>query len=636
MDQTVDTTDVVRTATDKASGEKLRDRGGLAVVSLIWVAAAFVGGLFVVDAIGALETEPDECYAYAYGSGPGGNGCNPLLDDGYFEVSQTDGLADRQLVTIRGFLFDPYMRVGIAQCSGVAFTIPADPSGAAACDLTGAGLGYTNGAGEFELTMRVRRFITTTAGGAIDCAQAGSTCVLAGGVLRADQVSTSEAAYAAITFDPDLPPIPPPILEVEVEEIDATHAVLTIECANVEYLSISVNLQQERRGLFGSASGYIDEQSPEISCLDGPTEAVVDLRSGSRRIGRGDVTYYVSAYGSDNFESVRVFLDGEFRLRRTPPVVYRTENSPGDTLEILDAEIVGRGEDQRVRVRLLCEQGADYSSINVNISQWSGLDQISGSGGAALPECPGEIEVDVPFVPYNGRLQTGNAQLDVYVYQEGTTLGGGYFFEQAQFADRVRLRGRYAAEMQTVESNPESRITIDEVTRDGISGTVECDEPVMVEIQAQAQQYQGRILRRSSAYSWNSEPFGELECDGELAFDLEWNARLQRGTTGVSLYANGYQITDTPVFPTTTTGPPTTVPDGAPVPVAAPSPTVVPTTFAAEAALGAAPAAGAGAPVPADPAEADEFPARSGDTADGGYYSFVWSDSQGETVRVQR
>lgn len=606
MDHTVDTI-----------SDKTRDRGGLAVVSLIWVAAAFVGGLFVVDAIGALETDADDCSAYSYSSGPGGYGCDPTASDAEITVSATDGLADRQLVTVTGVRYDAWTQVGLVQCAGEEFLDPAVQRGVDDCDLSTVRIVYTNGSGGFSTSTRLSRVINTNNGGEVDCALPDAYCLLAAGAVGADLMSTTEADFTFISFDPELPPVPAPTIDVEVLEISATNAVVSIECSALNFLSVDINLQQEQRGRYGSAYGYFYPENNDFSCDDGPLEYEIELMPSNRRIGRGDVMYYVSAYGDDGFESVFASVEGEFRQRRTPRIEYRTENVPGETVEILDAEIVGRGEDSRVRVRVACEHVVSYGSLSINLSQWAGLDRIDAYGEVQLEGCPGEIEVEVPIRPYNGRLQTGTAQLDVRVYARGSTeLGGGFYSDRASSAEEVRLRGRISAPLAQQEPNPDSRITIDRVTRDGVSGTISCDEPVMVDVQGRSRQYQGRLIREQYAYDEND--FGQVECDGEIAFDLEWNERLSRGDVNVTIYANGYAFTDTSPFPTTTTAP---TANGAPVPVAS-------TGFSTTSERGVGIADGAQPPTAG-------LPIQDGAVADGGYYNYIWGDSQSVTVRVR-
>ncbi|MEQ8841599.1 MAG: hypothetical protein RIB98_11505 [Acidimicrobiales bacterium] len=529
--------------------------GSKAVVGLLWVAMLLLGGLFVVDAIGALETEPDECYAYAYGGGPGGYGCNPLLGDAYFEVDRTDDLVDRQIVHIDGFLFEANRSFGIVQCSGVAFSLPDTPSGVDACDLSTVAFGSTDGTGSLSTDLRVRRIITTPDAGEVDCAEPDAACVIAGGVLGADGMSTTEAAYASITFDPDAPPVPPPTLTIDVVEIGADTATLLVDCTNAVDLSIDVQLQQEIDGLYGSAYGYVSFYQESPPCSDGPTEFEVTLEPGSRRIGRGDVTYYVFGYTSDGFESVSTIEEGEFRVRRTPVPTYIDANEPGSDLRIEVLGITGYGRSQKVRVALTCDRPItaddppEYASLAVQVTQWAGLDSIYGYGDIEITECDGRTVMSVPLRAANGRLHTGNAQLHVSANVQAYDGDiGEYYYDQAGAAEKIRLRGWLWAPLQDVDRNPDSRITFDTVTRAGIRGTVECEEPVTVDLQLSAQQYDRRVIRDTYAYLYE-------ECDGTLEFDVEWDRPLSWGIAGVSAYANGYTIDDDwepPTYPTVT------------------------------------------------------------------------------------
>ena len=51
-----------------------------------------------------------------------------------------------------------------------------------------------------------------------------------------------------------------------------------------------------------------------------------------------------------------------------------------------------------------------------------------------------------------------------------------------------------------------------------MSGTIECDEPVMLQVDASARQYDGRALR----YTYTDGGIGVVECDGETDFSLGW------------------------------------------------------------------------------------------------------------------
>ena len=602
----------------ESAGEMVSDEhesGHMAMVGLLWVAVLLLGGLFVVDAIGALETEPDECYAYAYGSGPGGYGCNPLLGDAYFEVDQTDDLVDRQTVHINGFLFDPNRQFGIVQCSGVSFVLEDTPSGITACDLSTVVLGSTDANGSLSIDMRVRRIITTPDAGEVDCGQPEAACVIAGGVLGTDGMSTTEAAFASITFDPDVPPVPAPTVSVEVGEIAADSATLIVDCPNAINLSIDVQVQQEIDGLYGYAYGYLsDYYSTPPPCADGPVEFEVTLESGSsRRLGRGAATYEVYVYASDGFEGATATAEGEFRLRRTPQPTYIESNDPGNDLELELLGITGRGEDQAVRLAVTCDRPVTdtdditgYRSVSVQVGQWAGLDQVRGYGSVELDECDGRTTVSVPIIAYNGRLQSGDAQLEASAYiQFYDPETDFYYSDSAHLADKIRLRGVLAAELQEIAEQPDSRITIDSVTRNGVAGTIACDEPVNVDLQLSAQQYQGRIIR--SVYAYGGD-FDDNVCDGTLEFDVEWNTPLSQGTTAVTAYASAYTVNDDyepPTYPTTPPYP------------TAPAETTTTT-------LG---------PQQDQPALATTVDAEA--VAEG-HIIYAWFDQQGTTVRVRR
>ncbi|MEM7143335.1 MAG: hypothetical protein AAF548_20130, partial [Actinomycetota bacterium] len=143
-------------------------------------------------------------------------------------------------------------------------------------------------------------------------------------------------------------------------------------------------------------------------------------------------------------------------------------------------------------VAVSCATPSTYLNVSVNISQWAWLDRIYAYGYQRIDDCTGRNVLEFPIEPSNGRLSGWTAQLSVSAYGYSFDENGDYTYDRAEVAEPIRLRGSVAAELPEYEENPDSRITIDRVSQTGVSGTIECDEPVTVSLNANASQYQWR------------------------------------------------------------------------------------------------------------------------------------------------
>ncbi|MEM8707255.1 MAG: neocarzinostatin apoprotein domain-containing protein [Actinomycetota bacterium] len=108
-----------------------------------------------------------------------------------------DGLIDGQVVELYAEGFAPATSVAMVQCVGIDGT----PGGEGNCDVGNYTLGGSDESGTVSATMTVRRFITTTNAGAVDCADPGAfQCV----VVVANIADYDESATANVWFDPEV------------------------------------------------------------------------------------------------------------------------------------------------------------------------------------------------------------------------------------------------------------------------------------------------------------------------------------------------------------------------------------------------------------------------------------------------
>jgi hypothetical protein len=127
------------------------------------------------------------------------------------EVSPADGLADGQIVTVRGSQFPPNTALGVVMCSPHG---PSDVGGSVNCELSPYTSAMSDATGSFEVQYAVRRHIALP-NGTVDCAGpppegSTATCVVAVGAIS----DYDESGIAVVSFDPELPALPPPSVEI--------------------------------------------------------------------------------------------------------------------------------------------------------------------------------------------------------------------------------------------------------------------------------------------------------------------------------------------------------------------------------------------------------------------------------------
>jgi hypothetical protein len=499
-----------------AGGSK-RDGSSLVavvVLGLLTVAGLGFGVVKIVDAL-----EPDGCGPYGYG----GYGCEPV-DDATIVVEPSTGLVDRQTVTVTGEGFGAFMSFGAAQC---------DPSvgpdaGTDACDLSTARTTTTDGNGRVQLTMPVRRIITVQ-GREVDCAL--EPCTLGAATLSG--TTPIEATAVPISFDPNVPPVPRLTIEMTVDDATATTMTGTVTCNRDAEAFVEALVDQTKGG--HSAFAYGSSDGP-VDCGTAPTEWTIILSSGSGRFTGGVADFEAYGYAYDGFESASTLISGQVHVTGGPRRSLPPGEQPGETVRI---QIVGTsrtGDGLSVDLIVTCDRAVPQGDVFVGVSQWAGLERVSGYGFVELGPCDGTRELAVPITYLTGTLVGGPADVEaaVQVYDFTTP---DEFFDYASARTSLRLSGAEHATAFEVQPNPTSRITITGATRDSLTGVLMCEEAVEVELGALVQQSRGRTLDNVDGYL-------QLPCDGSTPFTVALEDELGGGTASAFVYATAFRETE--------------------------------------------------------------------------------------------
>jgi hypothetical protein len=502
-------------------GGSERDGSRLAAIVLFSILAVAGLGFGVVTIVDALE--PEGCGPYGYG-GYGGYGCEPIGDATIVVEPSTD-LVDRQTVTVTGEGFGASTSFGAAQC---------DPSvgpgaGTAACDLSTARTTTTDSSGRVQLAMTVRRIITVQ-GREVDCAI--DPCTIGAATLSGG-TTPIEAASAPISFDPNVPAIPRLTVELTVDDATASAMTGTITCNRDAEAYVETAVSQEKGGRAAFAYGYSD--SP-IACSTAPTEWTVLLSNGSGRFTGGQADFEAYGWASDGFDTASTFVTGQIQMSGGPTRSLPPGEDPGETVRV---QIMGTSRtDDGLLVDLVvtCDRPVPEGSVFVVVTQWAGLEQVSGYGGLDIGPCDGVEEVAVPISSLTGTLAGGPASVEAFV-EVYDLSGPDVFFDYASARTSVRLTGSQRATAYEVEPNPDSRITITGTTRDTLTGVLTCEEPAEVEIGTLVQQVRGRTSNEVYGFSY-------LMCDGATPFSIQLESELQRGAASAFVYAWAYEETE--------------------------------------------------------------------------------------------
>lgn len=498
-------------------GGPVRARSATVAITTIMVVIA--GGLALAGAAGAEEP--------------------PVLDDAQLFVEPGTDLVDRQLVTVRGVDFDPASTTfGAAQCDATLVEqLEID-----GCDLATAATGSTDVDGTVELDLRVRRIITTPGGGEIDCA-VEDACVIGGGTLDDTLTGVIEGAATPISFDPEVPPTPPLSLDITIDDVTADAAAGTVTCNREATLfGVNVQLVQTKGPNTAEASGFLFDST---TCDVTPTAWAVELTPTSgfgftadfRRFTGGPATATVSAFASDGVEGVEATQSTGVQLTGGPRDMTLV---PGVDGEFTSITIIGSAADGGVEVEVVCDRPFESASVNVSVSQWAGLDLITGFGFVELDGCDGTERVVVPVESFlGGVLVGGPANVVASVFAGTVTPPDTFIFDDASTSGVIRRSGRTEPLLITPVPNPDSRITIDEVTRSSVSGTIDCEEPVQVFVNGFALKTHGRTTSGASA-------FDDIDCDGPTPFvlDLTQSGEALRGggDAAVAVFATAFGI----------------------------------------------------------------------------------------------
>lgn len=144
------------------------------------------------------------------------------------EVTPSEGLADGQVVTVRGSQFPPARTLGVVMCVGYENR---EPAGSTNCQLSPYTSVTSDAEGNFEVSHPVDRVFVTSGGEQIDCADATEewTCLIAVGALD----DYDQSGIAPVSFDPAIPPIPDPFATIDPGPPYVDGQVVTVTVGNV-------------------------------------------------------------------------------------------------------------------------------------------------------------------------------------------------------------------------------------------------------------------------------------------------------------------------------------------------------------------------------------------------------------------
>lgn len=497
------------------TAESRAHQGGakVAVLALLSIIGAFVLGWGVITVVDALEPA-DDCGSYGYG----GYGCAP---DGTIIVEPATDLVDRQTVMVSGTGFAPNTSFGAAQCDPTA----GPDAGTDGCDLSTARLTSTDGAGEVQLDLVVRRIIIVQ-GREIDCAL--SACTIGAATLQG--TTPIEATSAPISFDPSVPPVPRLELALTIDDVTTAGATGTVTCNRSAEAFLQAVVQQTKGRSHAVAYGYAEQP---IACGETPTEWEVRFTNGDGALSGGPATYDVYASAYDGFESADVQQSGELKLAGGRPT-FEPVDQPGETVSVEVLGTTSGADGLAVTLAVVCDRPVPTGVAFVAVTQRVGLNTVTGYGFADFGSCDGPTAVSVPISEQNGTLAGGPAKVSAEVQIGDFEPPDGGFFDFASTTAAVRLHGATRPAPIRVEPNPGSRIAIGSTSRTELSGTVTCEEPAFVELYVEVGQLKGRTSSRGFGYT-------VMPCDGVTGFAVPLEGDLGSGSAAAVVYATGYR-----------------------------------------------------------------------------------------------
>jgi hypothetical protein len=213
-------------------------------------------------------------------------------------VTPDTDLVDFQTVTVSGSGFSADFDLGVVMCTAGAPSLDD-------CDLDTLDFAFTDATGSFTLDYTVERLIETPAAGSVDCATVAGGCIVGVG-----DINLTEVAFAPVTFDPTVPPVPRLEVELTVDPVGTVTPKLgtgtvsgTVSCSSPADVFID--------GFASQRAGRVDVQGfffAEVSC-DGSTTWTADLEPFNGRFvgGRLDVEAFAFAFDGQQFADDEVF-----------------------------------------------------------------------------------------------------------------------------------------------------------------------------------------------------------------------------------------------------------------------------------------------------------------------------------------
>lgn len=441
-------------------------------------------------------------------------------------VTPSTDLVDRQSVDVEGVGFLADTTFGATMCGLDAAQATMTVDG---CDLSTSVLTSTDAAGTVSFAMTVKRFIQVQ-GEQVDCALPDE-CIIGAATLGNDLITPIEPAFVPIQFDPDAPVVPPIDIDLDVSDVSGDAVAGTVVCNRAGTAYVDGNILQRKHGNYAGRYGYI-----ELPCDTVPTAFEVPLVYGEGRVTGGTAEYSVYASVSDGFEYDDDYESGSVHVTGSRPPVRDTFDQPGQNISIVDVRATSRGGQSALLVTVECSTPL-MLTVDASVDQLAGLASVYGYGytDEQVP-CDGTAVVDIALDD-GGILVGGPAHATVSAYSFT-----GNSFDYTYRTQPVNLSGRTTPDLSASEPRPGSRITIESVDRGTLTGSIECESPVMVDLGASLLQLQGRSISYGYGYDF-------IECDGTHAFSLPlYTDELRGGRTHVSVTAYAYTIEPGPMY----------------------------------------------------------------------------------------
>ena len=196
-------------------------------------------------------------------------------------ASPSTDLADGQQVTVTGTGYPANHTVDLVEC--------AQDLG---CDFSNLRVLGVDGAGSYTSPFVVRR-ILTLGSLQVDCA-VGQNCIL----VSLDITDLSTGAQTAITFDPDIPPLPAPNFRFTPDRtghvrVDKGVARITgtLRCNQDLFVDAFMTLTQVWHAQIFRSEAFVG-----FDCTKGSTRFAVVFRPGTGLFGEGAATLDIDAF----------------------------------------------------------------------------------------------------------------------------------------------------------------------------------------------------------------------------------------------------------------------------------------------------------------------------------------------------